>query len=430
VTPFRRRHLAFLLLVVCAGAGAACGKKGPPLPPMARVPASPANVQAIRVGDEVYVAFDVPAANTSGQTPADMDAVELYAFTGAAPPPGPDPTDHAVRVGTWAVLPSMPVAPEGEPSASVPAPRAFIQGTRAVVREALTAEARVPTPLPVPSGGTPTDEEPAPGPIVAPDVATALKRHYFLVATGPRGRASVPSATAAVSLDETARPPTGLELAHTATDITVKWTLPADARTPPPPADPSLLPSKPLVASPPATTYHVFEVPRTTGAPSDDYQQALPAPLTPNPVASNEASIAGPLVFGAERCFAVRPVDTLAGVVTVGAASAPACITPTDRFPPAPPQRLAAIAGTGVINLIWEPNDEADLAGYVVLRGTAPGDTLQALTPSPIRETTYRDEAVRPGERYVYAVVAVDTAVPQNVSGQSNRVEESPRAPH
>jgi hypothetical protein len=64
-----------------------------------------------------------------------------------------------------------------------------------------------------------------------------------------------------------------------------------------------------------------------------------------------------------------------------------------------------------------------------VLRGAAPGDTLQAITPAPIRDTTYRDESVRPGERYVYAVVAVDTAVPQNVSGQSNRVEEASRVP-
>ena len=54
---------------------------------------------------------------------------------------------------------------------------------------------------------------------------------------------------------------------------------------------------------------------------------------------------------------------------------------------------------------------------------------LQAITPTPIRETTYRDQSVRPGERYVYAVVAVDNANPQNVSGQSNRVEESSRAP-
>ena len=87
MTPsFRGRAIA-LLLAVCAGA--ACGKKGPPLPPMARVPSPPASPQAFRVGDEVYISFGVPTANVSGQTPADLSAIDLYAFTGTQPPPPP-----------------------------------------------------------------------------------------------------------------------------------------------------------------------------------------------------------------------------------------------------------------------------------------------------------------------------------------------------
>ena len=66
-------------------------------------------------------------------------------------------------------------------------------------------------------------------------------------------------------------------------------------------------------------------------------------------------------------------------------------------------------------------------AGYIVLRGEAPGDTLQAITTAPVTANSYRDETVKPGVRYVYAVVAVDTAKPQNVSAQSNRAEETAR---
>jgi len=77
--------------------------------------------------------------------------------------------------------------------------------------------------------------------------------------------------------------------------------------------------------------------------------------------------------------------------------------------------------------LIWDANTEPDLAGYIVLRGEAPGDTLQAITKEPVTSTRYRDESVRPGTRYVYAVVAVDRAVPQNVSAPSDRVEETAR---
>lgn len=80
-----------------------------------------------------------------------------------------------------------------------------------------------------------------------------------------------------------------------------------------------------------------------------------------------------------------------------------------------------------MISLIWDANTEPDLAGYIVLRGEAPGDTLQPLTPKPIRETTFRDTTVKPGVRYVYAIVAVDNATPPNRSVPSVRVEETAR---
>jgi hypothetical protein len=86
------------------------------------------------------------------------------------------------------------------------------------------------------------------------------------------------------------------------------------------------------------------------------------------------------------------------------------------------------VAAEGAINLIWEPNGEPDLGGYVVLRGDAPGDTLQPLTTAPITEASYRDAAVIPGQRYVYAVVAMDNRFPvPNLSVESERVEETAR---
>jgi hypothetical protein len=172
-----------------------------------------------------------------------------------------------------------------------------------------------------------------------------------------------------------------------------------------------------------------MEAPKGPAAPVDPFALTLPTMLTKAPVAVTTFAIPGPVRFGEERCFVVRSTDVVGGTPIVGRPSEPACVTPVDTFPPAAPTRLAAIAGVGVINLIWEPNTEADLAGYIVLRGTAPGGTLQALTPTPIRETTYRDQSATPGVRYVYAVVAVDNASPQNVSGQSNRVEDSSRTP-
>ena len=69
----------------------------------------------------------------------------------------------------------------------------------------------------------------------------------------------------------------------------------------------------------------------------------------------------------------------------------PICVTPRDIFPPAAPKNLRRSDRRASINLIWDANTEADLAGYLVLRGEAPGDTLQPLTPAPITETRYQD---------------------------------------
>lgn len=438
------RRLVLVLSIAAVGILAACGKKGPPQPPLARIPTPPAEPRAIRIGDEVYLTFVVPSANVSGQTPADVGAIDVFAFTGFAPPSGPDPTAGAVPIGTYAVqpvLPAPPPPPEGAPiPPPPPLPPAFVQGATAVVRETLTPDAFIPTampgrsvaPLPAEDAGGEAeaeDEAEVVGPLVGPADAAPLKRFYILVARGPRDRLSTPTAAVSVPLEGASEPPTDVRVDYTEAAMTVTWTPSPTAHVAPEAGDPSLLPAKPLWPPPPATTYHVFEVPREGPATVDRYALALPAPVSPQPVGGVELPVPGPVSFGVERCFVVRPVDTIAGAPVLGLPSEAGCVTPVDTFPPAPPERLAAISGIDVINLIWEPNSEPDLAGYLVLRGVAPGDTLQALTPTPIRETTYRDQSVRPGERYVYAVVAVDSATPQNVSGQSNRVEESSRAP-
>jgi hypothetical protein len=427
------------MLVVCAGAVIGCGKKGPPLAPLERIPQPPLKPAALRMGDDVYLSFGVPAANTSGQTPADITSIEIYAWTGTAPPTDADPTKTAVKVGSYAVVPPPPPPPpprEGQPAPPpLPPPQAFVQGAQVVVHEVLTPETLAPAPptdasLPPAAEEAEAYHEAVAGPLVPGTDAMGMKRFYVLVAQGPRGRTSTPTPAVSVPLGDLVTPPTDLAVEYTEKAMTIKWTPSPDAHvSPPTPEDESLLIAKPLVPPLPATRYHVFEAPRNAGSAREWYELQLPTPLTPAPVVAPEFSLEGPVEYGVERCFVVRSVDTIAGAVAMGRPSTPGCVTARDTFPPAPPQRLAAIAGVNVINLIWESNAEPDLAGYIVLRGAAPGDALQAITPSPIRETTYRDQSVRPGERYVYAVVAVDNANPQNVSGQSNRVEESSRSP-
>ncbi|MEO8679938.1 MAG: hypothetical protein ABI665_12870 [Vicinamibacterales bacterium] len=450
-----RSLLAFGLVCVAA---AACGKKGPPLPPFPRVPAQVGSVVAARVGEDVYLSFGVPKANVDGHEPADIAAVEIYAVTSMHPPETEEQRKVATLLATLPVrqiIPPLPPLKDGTPAPVLPIPPGLDRGTTAVFREPLTPALRVPVTLPAkpgPVAPTPpvSDVEPLAGPLVAPAPTDQPHRYYFVVAVSPRGRKAVASAPAPATLDPAAAPPSAPVVTYSERAFTLTWSPSAEASTatmeppapvvPAPPAAPGnatpgnvtpvaielpVLPAKSLGFNTQATTYHVFEI--KTDAPEEDpLTLKMPPALTPAPIATAEFVLPG-VTYGVERCFAVRAVDTRSGAVVQGAESPKTCITPRDTFPPAVPKSLGAIAGAGVINLIWEPNSEPDLAGYIVLRGEAPGDTLQAITPAPVKETTYRDTTVRPGVRYVYAVVAVDTADPPNLSGQSNRAEETAR---
>jgi fibronectin type 3 domain-containing protein len=103
------------------------------------------------------------------------------------------------------------------------------------------------------------------------------------------------------------------------------------------------------------------------------------------------------------------------------------CVDFVDTFRPEPPESLSAVASDGEVSLIWAPNDEADLAGYIVLRGLPQDETLRPLADALVTENTYRDTTAEPDTVYSYAVRAVDLALVPNLSELSNRVEEAAR---
>ena len=132
------------------------------------------------------------------------------------------------------------------------------------------------------------------------------------------------------------------------------------------------------------------------------------------------------MTFGVARCYALRAVEQRPTVTLESALSPATCHTAIDTFPPLAPTGLTAVGSEGGVSLIWEPNPEPDVVGYLVLRGL-PGDALAPLVQAPIPDATYRDTTAQAGVMYVYAVVAVDNATPGNVSPESNRVQEAAR---
>ena len=89
-------------------------------------------------------------------------------------------------------------------------------------------------------------------------------------------------------------------------------------------------------------------------------REAADAPINPSPLADAKFEIGG-VEYGKEQCFVVRTVQTFENVTLESAPSAPACLTPLDKFPPAAPKGLRAVAEDNAISLVWDQNAEARL---------------------------------------------------------------------
>ncbi len=128
----------------------------------------------------------------------------------------------------------------------------------------------------------------------------------------------------------------------------------------------------------------------------------------------------GDVQYGQPYSYRVQSVFRRDGAQAASRASAPVEITPVDRFAPATPRGLSALAAPASVELSWEQNTEPDLAGYIIYRaeGEKPFEPLaKCATPA------FSDQQVQPGRLYRYAVSAFDRA--GNQSDRSPAVELS-----
>jgi hypothetical protein len=425
----------------------ACGKKGPPLEPLRPMPDRVGGFAAHRQGSTVRLQLTLPSSNQDKTTPADLGRVEIYGFTERAEDVDrrriPTPRDLrrlATLVTEIEVRPPPPPRRPGEgedetdepPEPPPPEPTDLRpgQGDTVSAVEELTEATLVPVTLPRPRQEKPAPQTPpreveppkAVAPVLTqPVTSPPLIRTYIAIPVSTRNRDGAPTSRVMVPLGVSLIAPPAPSLTHSKEEIEVSWEPPQGAprriQAPPEKGD---LRSRPVLGQSSVYTYNVYESAEGDSA-TTGVEPINGRPLEEPPYADTR------IEFGVRRCYAIRSVYSFGGVRIESDPSPPACITPADTFAPAAPAGLAAVGSQGGISLIWEPATEDDLAGYLVLRGEAGSETLQPLTPAPIRETTYRDTDVRPGVRYAYAVVAVDNATPANRSAESERVEESGR---
>jgi len=421
------------LLIIVAALG--CGMRGAPLAPLMIVPDAVASFEARRLDDEVHIRFDIPSANTDGTSPADLERVEVYAVTTQPDVTRPAPFVLEEWLGSATLIESIAIDNStGEstdgPLESVTEIGRARQGQEVSLIEVLTPDVRVPVPVEtrLSDEGAEEDQlESADAPVVAPLISPPLpvppRRTYLALAVSTRGRESAASRRVAITLGSPASAPRLPTVTYTESELLLEWSAPLAARLPvqEPSAD-GVLVSRPIVELSAATTYAVYVV--ESDATVDVPER--PTPLNAVPITGTSYLDTG-VTFGERRCYVVRALDTIDSLEVEGPPSAPACVVPVDTFAPQAPGGLVAVASADAINLVWDPGSEPDISGYLVLRGTAPGATLERLTPEPIEETTFRDADLEADQVYVYAVQAVDNAAPPNVSPPSVEVTERAR---
>lgn len=132
------------------------------------------------------------------------------------------------------------------------------------------------------------------------------------------------------------------------------------------------------------------------------------------------------IIFGQGYQYSVRAVVPSDVSIAVTALSTPIEAIALDRFAPAAPTNLRAIAVTGAVELAWTPNAETDLAGYNVYR-----EQLDAGSTTPRRKlnaelldiSLSRDESAELHRVYRYTVTAVDAAGNEGPASNEEIVE-------
>ena len=443
-----------LIVTLIAGAAAGCGKRGLPQAPIIRIPTRVDPITARRLGPVVYLQFQIPTVNADRTGPADLSRLEVYGFTGT-------PVDDPEILKRGMLVASVPVrkppsdeegaTSEGsgkkkkggeEPKKVKPAPvrppasleNGFDQGNIVLVSETLGTVQTTVVPPKVSKKELPPDDSWLPPPFMIKPVAKPV-RYYVVVGVSRSGRKGAPSARVAVPIVAAPAPASAVTATYDDKGLKVTWVPPTTARLPIQVAAPKeALESKELGVRSSPSVYNVYEVPTgaATAPPASTPPPVAPKPGAALPVPLNAKALDAPpladprLEFGQSRCYVVRTVTVFDGALAVESEpSTPGCVTPKDTFPPQAPKNLSAVASEGSISLIWDANSDADLAGYLVLRSPAASVDFVAITDTVIKETTFRDATVKPGVRYKYVVVAVDTA--GNRSQPSNAAEETGR---
>ena len=406
----RERSPGGLLLVSCFLWG--CASPGPPRPPSLYLPRPVSDLKATRSGDGVALRFTVPSLSTDGQPLRAHSLVGVLCRQEA----------------------------KGAPCRPVDG-----------------ADTSQPLPVPGPGGAsTILWTDPLPAPLRSGSPRPIAYRIELKTLSGAGAGYSDPTYTAA----GTAPPPVSdFRAEGTRSGIALRW-LPVHGtgevmlrRVEPEKAVASGQGTPPAKQTPgPAVRAtakgrvrgthggHAFAEKNPSADPGVVWLQAAPG------LRDASATIDNSIEPGvAYRYTAVRREQVQAGGRTLELESSPStevAITWRDVHPPVAPTGLMVLGyevpaaevqqkSGYAVDLVWEPVEDGQLAGYLVFRqavdpahSAAEGEAGLQLTPQPVLTPAFHDATAMAAQRYKYSVVAVGT------NGQKSAAVTAEVAPH
>lgn len=140
----------------------------------------------------------------------------------------------------------------------------------------------------------------------------------------------------------------------------------------------------------------------------------------------NEGAVVGNSFFDAALSngetyrYVVRATRMAGTSLVEGPASDEVEVKPADLIAPQTPVGAGAFPAEGGVLVRWWPNEEPDLAGYIVYR--AEKGKPSRLTASPLADAEYLDTGAQTGHVYYYTVTAIDNAGNESPASEPAKV--------
>ena len=124
--------------------------------------------------------------------------------------------------------------------------------------------------------------------------------------------------------------------------------------------------------------------------------------------------------FGPTYRYTLQSYVRAGDINAVSEPSAGLAVPHIDHFAPGVPTGLAVLAGATTIELGWDRNTDADLAKYRVYRALGDGAFTRVAEMEP---PAFRDAQIQTGQRYRYAITAVDRLGNESARSEPAEVE-------